>query len=65
MPSVKEAARAVIDNLPDDATWEDLMYRLCVRQKIEAGLKTADEGQTTPHEEIRSRLIGDESYDTR
>ncbi len=41
------------------------MYRLCVRQKIEAGLKTADEGQTTPHEEIRSRLIGDESYDTR
>jgi len=55
--SVKEAARAIIDGLPEDATWEDLMYGVYVRQKIEAGLKAADGVRTTPHAEIRSRLI--------
>ena len=59
MSTVKEAARAIVDKLPEDATWEDLMYEFYVKQKIEAGLKAADEGQTTPHEEIRRRLIGD------
>ena len=58
VPSVKEAARTVIDNLPDDATWDDLMYRLCVRQKIETGLQAADEGRTVPHDEIKSRALG-------
>jgi predicted transcriptional regulator len=65
MSTVKEAARAIVDKLPEDATWDDLMYEFYVKQKIEAGLTAADEGRTTPHSEIRSRLIGDRSYDTR
>lgn len=56
--SVKEAARSVINSLPDDATWDDLTYRLCVRQKIEAGLKAADEVRTVSHEEIKRRALG-------
>ena len=56
--SVKEAARSVIDSLPDDATWDDLMYRLYVRHKIEAGLNAADEGRTVPHEEMKRRVAG-------
>lgn len=56
--SVKEAARAVIDSLPDDATWDDVMYRLYVRQKIEAGLTAADESRTVPHEEIKRQVAG-------
>ena len=27
-------------------TWEDVMYRIYVRQAIEAGLKDSDEGRT-------------------
>lgn len=57
MSSVKDAARAIVDKLPEQATWDDLMYELYVRQKIEAGLKAADEGRTVPHEEIKARLL--------
>ena len=57
MSSVKDAARAIVEKLPEQATWDDLMYELYVKQKIEAGLKAADEGRTVPHEEIKARLL--------
>ena len=38
MSSVKEAAQEVIERLRDDATWDDLMYELYVKQKIEQGI---------------------------
>jgi len=61
MSSVKEAARRIIDNLPEQATWDDLMYELYVKQKIEAGLEAAAEGRTVPHEEIKARLLARKS----
>ena len=57
MQTVKEAARHLIDRLPDQATWEDIMHELYVKQKIEAGLKTVEEGRTIPHEEMKRRLL--------
>jgi len=36
--SIKKQAYRLLDTLPDSATWEDLMYRIYVRQAIEAGL---------------------------
>jgi len=57
MSFVKDAARAIVDKLPEQATWDDLMYQLYVKQKIEAGLRAADEGRTVPHEEIKARLL--------
>lgn len=61
MPSIKEAARAIVDNLPEQATWDDLMYELYVKQKIEAGLKAAEQGHTVPHEEVKARLLARKS----
>ena len=57
MQTAKEAARYLIDRLPDQATWEDIMYELYVKQKIEAGLKAVEEGRTIPHEEMKRRLL--------
>lgn len=57
--TVKEAAREIIDQLPDEASWDDLLYELYVKQKIELGLKAAKEGRTVPHEEAIRRLLGD------
>jgi hypothetical protein len=54
--SVKEEARQLVDNLPEDATWEDLQYEIFVRQAIEAGLKDSREGRTVPLEEVRRRF---------
>ncbi len=54
--SIKEEARRIIEQLPSDASWEDLIYRLYVRKAIEAGLKDAEEGRTVPVEEVRRRF---------
>jgi hypothetical protein len=37
MSSAKDAARQIIDHLPEQATWDDIMYELYVKSKIEAG----------------------------
>lgn len=57
MSIVKEEARKVIENLPEDATWDDLMYELYVRQKIEAGLRAAEEGRVISHEQVKQRFL--------
>lgn len=56
MSSVKEAARQIIDNLPDQATWDDLMYELYVKQKTEEGLADIEAGRTIPHEQVKAEL---------
>jgi len=53
---IKLEARRLVEQLPDDATWEDLMYEIYVRQAIEAGLKDSQEGRTIPLEEARKRF---------
>jgi predicted transcriptional regulator len=59
MPNAKDAARQIIEHMPDQATWDDIMYEFYVTQKIETGLKAADEGHTVPHEKAKRRLLGD------
>ena len=54
--NIKEQARQLLDNLPESATWEDVMYRIYVRQAIEAGLKDSDEGRTVDVKEVRERF---------
>jgi predicted transcriptional regulator len=58
MQSAKEMVRQLIEHLPDTATFDDIMYELYVRQKIEAGLKAVSDGRTIPHEEAKRRLLG-------
>lgn len=57
MSTAKSSARELIDKIADDASWDDIMYELYVKQKIEAGLLAVDEKRVTPHEEIKARLI--------
>jgi predicted transcriptional regulator len=58
MHSVKQAARELIDGLPESASWNDVMYELYAKQKIEEGLKELDEGRGIPHEDVKRRLLG-------
>lgn len=55
-PDIKSKVRETIETLPDDATWDDVMYRLYVRQKIETGLKDVELGRTLPVSEVRKRF---------
>lgn len=55
--SAKDEAKRLIDELPENATLNDIMYELYVKQKIEAGLQAVKEGRTIPHEEVKRRLL--------
>ncbi len=59
MQTAKNAAKEVLDHLPDQATWDDIMYELYVKQKIDTGLKAAEDGRIVDHDEARKRLLGD------
>jgi hypothetical protein len=48
MQTAREMARQVIEHLPDTATFDDIMYKCYVHQKIGAGLKDAAEGRVSP-----------------
>lgn len=50
---VKEKARRLVEALPEDATWDDVMYEIYVRQAVEAGLADAAAGRVTPVEDVR------------
>ena len=52
----KQRAIDAIKALPDQATIEDAIERLCFIAKIEEGLKQSDAGQLTPHDEVKKRF---------
>ncbi|GAH46761.1 unnamed protein product [marine sediment metagenome] len=54
--NIKQEAQRLVENLPEDATWDDLMREIYVRQTIEAGLKDSDEGRTLDVNEVRAKF---------
>jgi predicted transcriptional regulator len=53
---VKDEARKLIERLPDDSTWDDLMREIYVRQAIESGLADSQAGRTTDAEQVREKF---------
>jgi len=53
MSTAKDEAIKTISRLPEEASWDEIMYKIYVRRKIEDGLKAAEEGQTISHEEVK------------
>ena len=43
--AVKQRAHELIEALPEDATWQDLLYALELRADIDAGLQDAKAGR--------------------
>jgi predicted transcriptional regulator len=56
MSNVKEEARQLVEKLPEEATWDDLMYEIYVRQKSQAGLDAVEQGRIVPHDEVKQRF---------
>lgn len=54
--TTKELVIEMIKRMPDEATVADIMEELYVRQKIDAGLRQLDAGETLEHEEIKQRM---------
>jgi len=51
----KEQAHQLVDSLPGDCTWEDLMREIYVRQAVEEGLADSDAGRTRDVSEVRRK----------
>jgi len=56
METVKEKVGNLLTRLPDDCSLEDVQYHLYVLQKIERGLKDAQEGRVYTQEEVEKRM---------
>lgn len=54
--SDKQLALEALRNLPDDATLEDAIERLCFLAKVEEGLRQSEAGELIPHEEIKKQF---------
>ena len=59
MQTVKQIIHDVADHLPEQATFDDAMYALYVRQKLEHSLQAAKEGKVTSQEEMEKRYLDD------
>ena len=57
MPSAnrKQQAHALIDKLPDNATWDDMMRELHEHQAIERGLADSDADRGDDVKTLRAR----------
>jgi len=53
---VKQEAQRLLEKLPANAIWDDLMYEIYVRQAIEAGLADSAAGRTLDVNEVRAKL---------
>ncbi|WP_010252830.1 hypothetical protein [Acetivibrio cellulolyticus] len=57
MSIIKDEAKKMIDSLPEQATWDDIMYQFYVKKKIAASLKAAEEGNVLSHDDVKKRLL--------
>ena len=56
MSTAKEEVRKMLEQLPDDASFEDIQYHIYVREKIERGLKDIQEGRMLNQEDAEERM---------
>jgi hypothetical protein len=54
--NIKEEARRLIEKLPEDMTWDDLMHEIYVRQSIDNGLADSEAGRLTDVTEVRAKF---------
>jgi len=53
---IKDEARKLVENLPEESTWDDLMRAIYERLKVEQGIADAEAGRTVSNEEVRRRF---------
>ena len=54
--TAKDAVREILDQLPDDTSYEEIQYRIYVREKVERGLRDLEQGRVLTQEEVEQRM---------
>ncbi len=56
MKTAKDEVREILEQLPEEASLEDIQYHIYVRQKIQKGIEAAREGRLLSQEEVERRM---------
>lgn len=56
--TAKQKILEAVERLPEDATLEDAIERLCFLSKVEEGLRQSNADETVPHQEAVRQLLG-------
>lgn len=59
MQNVKQIVHDIADQLSEQATLDDAMHALYIRQKLERSLQAAKEGKVISQEEMERRYLDD------
>lgn len=54
----KQRVLEAVHGLPEDATVEDAIERLCFLAKVQKGVAELDRGEGVLHEEAKRRILG-------
>lgn len=58
MQTVKQIVHDIADQLPEQATLDDVMYTLYVRQKLERAREDIKAGRVTTQEAMEQKYLG-------
>ena len=56
MQGAKDNVLELLKRLPDDASYDDIMYEIELQRKINEGISAIDRGDYLSHEEAMERL---------
>lgn len=56
MSNAKENVRRLLDELPDEATFEDIQYHIYVQEAVQRGLDAAKHGDFLDEDEVERRM---------
>lgn len=56
MVAIKQEAQQMIQNLPENCTYEDIQYHLYVVEKIKNGIDRAQKGEMSSHKDAKVRM---------
>jgi hypothetical protein len=51
----KQEAKRLVDMMPENATWDDLIHEIYVREVIERGVEDSKAGRTMDVREVRAK----------
>ena len=56
MTAPKVSAKKVLDSLPDDSSYEEILKELAFDRMIERGLEDSKNGKTITNDEMKNRI---------
>lgn len=56
MNDIRKEALKMAQTLPEGSTWDDVMYQVYVKKKLELAIMDEKAGRLIPHEDVKNRF---------